>query len=191
MRPFLFEKLKLTDDDAFLDANSSTRLGDIKLFIRRVQVIYDEDAGFAKPPSQEAQVHERTKKATSHRVKLGEETEAAQRTAFYNSESLDNGPIVTFTFKYRPFDVLQANGILTPPTTNKRKASDELKEEPAGDDEAQENGAARAARIQALEDELRTLRSQPSGSRKKAPKRMKAEPLVPVGFVSGEVIDLT
>lgn len=31
----------------------------------------------------------------------------------------------------------------------------------------------------------------PSTSNKKNPKRVKAEPLVPEGFVSGEVIDLT
>ncbi|KZP09231.1 hypothetical protein FIBSPDRAFT_242273 [Athelia psychrophila] len=188
-KPFVFGSLKLTDDDKFLDANPSTRLGDIMLSIWRVQVTSLKEAAQVTPP-QEQHVHERTKKATMHRVKLGNETQSSGIIKKATTKDLDKHPIVTFVFKYRPLDVLKANGIVPTPVGTKRKASDEPKQE-VSEDEVEGPDGDKTAEIKKLEKKLHTLRSKPSDSNKKTPKRVKAERLVPEGFVSGEVIDLT
>ncbi|KZP16392.1 hypothetical protein FIBSPDRAFT_957967 [Athelia psychrophila] len=123
--------------------------------------------------------------------RLGPEKTTEARIEDAEVQFLDENPIVTFTFRYRPHDVLQANGILPIQVDKKRKAVDVPKEELLSEDELEESDATRDARIKASEDELRTLRSKPSGSGKSKAKRVKVESLIPEGFVSGEVIDLT
>ncbi|KZP16453.1 hypothetical protein FIBSPDRAFT_934624 [Athelia psychrophila] len=187
-QPFVFGALKLTDDDKFLDANPSTRLGDIMLSIWRVEVTgMHEAAQVTPPPPQEQHVHERTKKATRHRVKIGNEMQSSYvKFMQVDTKDLDKHPVITFVFKYRPLDVLQANGIVPTPVGTKRKSSDEPKLEVS-----KEPDVERSAEIKEQEDKLLTFRSKLSELRRKKPKRVKAEPLIPEGFVSGEVIDLT
>ncbi|KAF7981222.1 hypothetical protein HWV62_34569 [Athelia sp. TMB] len=104
---------------------------------------------------------------------------------------LDPSPLITFTFRYRPLDVLEASGVI-PSRPKKRKAVEEPKEEVTGGQELDEQDAAEAAREKALEEELQAIRlkrlARASGNRSK---RMKLESLIPEGFVSGEVVDLT
>ncbi|KZP16445.1 hypothetical protein FIBSPDRAFT_895030 [Athelia psychrophila] len=166
-------------------------LGDIVLSIHRVETTCIREWVSETPP-QERPIHERSKKATLHRVQLAAETLATTglSTEEYVTKRLDNGPMATFIFKYRPFDVLRANGIVPTPVGTKRKSSDEPKLE-VSKDEIGGPDAEKIAEIKVLEDKLLTLRSELSESRRKKPKRLKAEPLIPEGFVSGEVIDLT
>ncbi|KZP16449.1 hypothetical protein FIBSPDRAFT_60370 [Athelia psychrophila] len=184
IKPFLFVPLKLTDDDQFLDTSPSTELGDIILSIYRIEITSITDRGPVAPP-QEQQVHERTKKATVHRVKLGTE-KACSSTQGVSSKNLDTHPFAKYVFKYRPIDVLQANGIapapveethniidepvlapemiqmndsVPPPAQKKRKVMVVPKEEAVSDEELEESGATNAAEFKALQDELRTVRS--------------------------------
>ncbi|KZP09216.1 hypothetical protein FIBSPDRAFT_242086 [Athelia psychrophila] len=102
--------------------------------------------------------------------------------------------------------VLRARGIVSLPAGNKRKAVEESKEEVDSDSEFEKPDPVKDARRKAIQEELRTLRARqikdledelqalqptPSGSGKKKAKRMKFEPPIPAGFISGEVIDLT
>ena len=61
------------DDDTFLDTSSSRSIGEIKLIIARTtvpHVIAEADRqDIYHPPPQLQKVHERSKKAISHRVK--------------------------------------------------------------------------------------------------------------------------
>ncbi|KAF9463931.1 hypothetical protein BDZ94DRAFT_1235798 [Collybia nuda] len=109
-RPFSFARLELTDDDAYLDIPTSSELGDIKLEIYEVQVEGKGDFNPSLVPASEAdKIHERSKKAVGHRVKLGEEFRCRERR-FVRIRRLQH--IITFTFRYRPLAILQASGIV-------------------------------------------------------------------------------
>ncbi|KIM80347.1 hypothetical protein PILCRDRAFT_9546 [Piloderma croceum F 1598] len=163
VKPFLFGDLQLTEDEAFLDFSASADI--------------------------EQKVYERAKKATVHRVTLGKEVQRPFRK-LARTELLDKDPVITFVFNYRPLDVLKANGIVPSNVGHKRRVPADLEPENV---KQEINGVADAdaARMKALEDELEALRKKTSSSKSNPAKRMKLEPLVPKGFVSGEVIDLT
>ncbi|KAG6852268.1 hypothetical protein C0991_001433, partial [Blastosporella zonata] len=65
-RLFMFSELELTDDDQYLQAGISPELGEIKLVIRRCQLL-----GVMPTPrfnySEPEKIHERSKKAMGHR----------------------------------------------------------------------------------------------------------------------------
>ncbi|KZP16452.1 hypothetical protein FIBSPDRAFT_958018 [Athelia psychrophila] len=172
------------DDDKFLDTSPPLGLGDIVLSIYRIEITSIRDRVPSAPP-QEQQVHERTKKATVHRVKLGTEQTCASTRIFFGKH-LDEHPIATFVFKYRPLDVLQANGIVSapveethntidepvpapemiqmndsapPPAQKKRKFMVVPKEEAVSDDELEKPGVTDNAKLEAFQDELLTVRS--------------------------------
>lgn len=184
IKHFLFAPLELTDDDKFLDTSPPLGLGDIVLSIYRIEITSIRDRVPSAPP-QEQQVHERTKKATVHRVKLGTEQTCASTRIFFGKH-LDEHPIATFVFKYRPLDVLQANGIVSapveethntidepvpapemiqmndsapPPAQKKRKFMVVPKEEAVSDDELEKPGVTDNAKLEAFQDELLTVRS--------------------------------
>ncbi|KAJ7467185.1 hypothetical protein FB451DRAFT_1093244, partial [Mycena latifolia] len=113
IKPFVFSSLELTDDDAFLGAGGSSHkeLGVIELSIYPVVV---PPGRLAEPPTvaslSEIKVHERSKKAVTQQITLAKAEKLAMPETFVSPKS--SGPdIVKFTFKYRPLDILQANGI--------------------------------------------------------------------------------
>jgi len=118
------------------------------------------------------------------------------------------GPdIVKFCFKYRPIDVLRANGIAPPPPQLKRKASAEPPPRAQTPDDSEALADLEEARI--LREKLRALEAKLSkrekkprikeepgavvdltqGSSRSKSKRVKLEEKRP--FIPGEVIDLT
>jgi len=108
--PFLFSSLVVTDDDTYLDASPSPSLGEIKLDIFRTTV--PEKVAKLQPPVNARlphlqKVHERSKKAIAHRVNYGAEIPVS--CAGVSSKRVER--LVTFTFKYRPLDMLRANDI--------------------------------------------------------------------------------
>ncbi|KAF7981536.1 hypothetical protein HWV62_33123 [Athelia sp. TMB] len=117
--PFLFGSVKLTDDDSVLDASLSSSLGDISLSIWRTKLISVREFG-PEVILPEQQIHERAKKAILHQVKLGDEEVRASEKNTYKTKRLDKQPLVTFTFKYRPLNVLEAN-VIVPPESAKRR----------------------------------------------------------------------
>ncbi|KAJ7020007.1 hypothetical protein C8F04DRAFT_925977, partial [Mycena alexandri] len=126
IKPFVFSSLSLTDDDAYLGGGTSNQLQDlgvIELSIHPVRVSMTRH-GAANGPSRDLsalKVHERSKKAVTQQVTFG----LARPTQFVHATRA--GPdMVTFCFKYRPLDILRANGIAPQGTQLKRKASVEV-----------------------------------------------------------------
>jgi hypothetical protein len=120
------------DDDKYLDSNASQNIGEIALKIWRVTVgrTMDVKHGWrhGKQMEDEQKVHEKSKKATTHRIKyvalripigslfppnqsvhltyphairLGKEITGRRRRAT-TAHDMDSEPICTFIFKYRP-----------------------------------------------------------------------------------------
>ncbi|KAF7305834.1 hypothetical protein HMN09_00737400 [Mycena chlorophos] len=197
VRPFTFSTLATTDDDdalrLLLPDSISEHLGVIELSFIPIhvgEVVMDpSSARVKKYRLPDVVVHERSKKAVTQRVSLGN---AAAAEVLPTAEVHELGPaVVTFRFKYRPLDVLQANGIAPIPTssssrlgaTGKRKASDEPSANPstakrgktvtsiksefdetAGSDDskakARDGVAAEDEEIRALKERLATLEAQ-------------------------------
>ncbi|PPQ95211.1 hypothetical protein CVT26_014902 [Gymnopilus dilepis] len=110
---FKFGSLQSTDDDAYLESNSSQNLGEITLEIHKVdvrQLCSGQKSGIYRQAPEVDKVHERSKKALSHQVHY--ETRELKlcyprpRPLVRRLESL-----ATFTFLYRPLAVLQAADI--------------------------------------------------------------------------------
>ncbi|THU77924.1 hypothetical protein K435DRAFT_845972 [Dendrothele bispora CBS 962.96] len=187
---FLFSRLDLTDDDAYLDTNH-TQIGEIKVVFHEGVIV--SDATFAPCGFKGAEkVHERSKKAISHQVGLGVE-EQTPRQNFLYSRRLRT--LATMVFRYRPIDILQANG-LAPPTPKppaepqvgeKRPAPPEDTLDPtmSGDEEDEDNEEeieALEARltvlheIEALEARLAVLRNKRRRMTVKSEPGVKTEP---------------
>ncbi|KAG0702821.1 hypothetical protein DFH29DRAFT_1045353 [Suillus ampliporus] len=132
-KPFVFSTVRLTgisappvphrcsDEDEFVDTSSAS-LGQIQVRICKVTL------GDRFHPSQNIQtehkVHERSKKAVTHCIGLGDETMIPQ-TMLRKSQYIGQ-PLAVFTFKYRDRNLLKANGVIPVPTVFKRKASQEI-----------------------------------------------------------------
>ncbi|KZP17654.1 hypothetical protein FIBSPDRAFT_933868 [Athelia psychrophila] len=117
-----------TDENEYTETGNARHIGEIelKIYHRKKSTIVPA-TWTADNPLGEPKIHERAKKATSHKVKyvaqtsllvlfppdlsrLGDETMCQNSTEQYTvtlGEKLAN-----FTFKYRPIDVLRANGII-------------------------------------------------------------------------------
>ncbi|KIJ60376.1 hypothetical protein HYDPIDRAFT_117292 [Hydnomerulius pinastri MD-312] len=194
-RSFMFSKLQLTDEDEYL-GQASKHLGEIKLQIRRVEINQMGIVPSVTNLSGQSKVHERSKKAVSHCVSYGQETKS-EPTYNVGVRHLDVDPLVAFIFKYRDYDLLQANGIIPKPPAVERKPAvpedvldltidNDVKEEPAGDEIRALDDAIRAMRQKRAALQSKRSNSGESSSQPPA-KRVKREKSVP----SGEVIDLT
>ncbi|KAF9463929.1 hypothetical protein BDZ94DRAFT_1257779 [Collybia nuda] len=130
-RHLVFSSVELTDDDAFLDTANVKDLGDISLKIFEVLQFHQTETflpeGLRVP---DGKVHERSKKITGHRVGLGPEKSRNPCRRMFVAEKVGS-VLVTFLFKYRPIDILRADGIAptgssTPQKlTGKRKVEDD------------------------------------------------------------------
>jgi len=186
-RPYVFSPIEFTDDDTSFNQNASLHaLGEISIEIWRVEMgraISDPNTIFPE----EQKVNERSKKALVHRVKLGEEVQAMQ-SPVCPCNKLDLEPAVTFVFKYRPLEMLKANGLVPIVAGQKRRAAAD-----PGEDELKKEGSEVEdddAEIQALEERMNILKAR-RGHRNSTVKRVKIEPRNQNVFVPGEVIDLT
>ncbi|KAK7006219.1 hypothetical protein R3P38DRAFT_1704009 [Favolaschia claudopus] len=180
-RRLLFGQQVLSDDDSLLSADVSPELGSIIVKMRVVK---------NKPRSRDSHreswrdpktqiLHERSKKAIGHTVQFG--AEFMKR----NAPGVPHDVVkylATFVFKYRPIDLLRAEGIAPPIIRSQPYASarsDEVLDLTLDDDDA--------AEIKRLEARLLELKSK--GVRVKSEPRVKAERVS--GFAQGEIIDLT
>ncbi|KDQ14886.1 hypothetical protein BOTBODRAFT_174402 [Botryobasidium botryosum FD-172 SS1] len=118
IKPFIFARLHVTDDD-FAAPIVPSEIGSIKLTIKRVIVQQTSMPPRFKQPKQRLKtVHEKSKKAGLHIVSYGEKMRLKTNARMYTNtpyDPSDTEPWVTFIFKYRPLDWLQAEGI-APPT---------------------------------------------------------------------------
>ncbi|KAK7005969.1 hypothetical protein R3P38DRAFT_3367349 [Favolaschia claudopus] len=213
LKPFVFSTLELTDDDSAFGTSLSSpeKLGLIQLTLSPVEVLGSKDGtGFLdhyEVPDQK--VHERTKKAVTQQIKLAE-AEILENPKPFAKLRRSGADIVTFSFEYRPIDVLRANGVVPPPTILKRKAAAECSSPPVEDrdrDDAEELAAleevkALREKLRGLEEKLFMIRDvKPRIKSEKTSatidltqdrfkrKRVKVE--AKPSFIPGEVIDLT
>ncbi|KAF7357813.1 hypothetical protein MVEN_00827300 [Mycena venus] len=118
VRPFVFGTLDITDDEAVPVSNPDEALGTIDLEIWKVET---SDAGpstwtgTAAPVPQKIQ--ERSKKAVTQQIGFGDSVDR-QPVKVLSCKWTER--IVTFSFKYRPLDLLRADGI-APPVRDKGK----------------------------------------------------------------------
>lgn len=105
------------DDDSYLGTSASMKLGEISISIWRTALGARHVASSSLQPPEDPKVHERSKKAFSHRVKyanplsalfedlipgrFGEAVRQAQPIHTVGVQKLDREPLVTFIFKYR------------------------------------------------------------------------------------------
>ncbi|KIM75639.1 hypothetical protein PILCRDRAFT_13420 [Piloderma croceum F 1598] len=103
------------DDDILLDTSAADTLGEISIQMwrtsqRKLPFTHSSNLHYMKLPG-ELQLHKRSKKLTSHHIEFGEEVSCPTGIRI-KCIHLDEEPIVTFIFKYRPLDILKANGIV-------------------------------------------------------------------------------
>ncbi|KAF8881336.1 hypothetical protein BD779DRAFT_1546476 [Infundibulicybe gibba] len=137
-RPLIFSKTEFTDEEAYINANSDN-LGEITVEIWVIQLdprpmaVQDHEPE-ARPA---AKIHEGTaKKAIAHRATFGEEFAIAEYMG-YQSGSY-KWREMTFVFKYRPREYLQAEGIIPPnpePDARPPKRAAETPEPSTSEDE--------------------------------------------------------
>lgn len=121
----MFTKLNLTDDDAYLDVAAPLSLGEIEVALYRVERRRNRNH---RPPLNSISqgvdftrrvYHEYNKKGIDHEASLGspkrvESISRSQHKPFCFTKPRGD-PIVTFRFKYRPLEVLQAQEIAPQP----------------------------------------------------------------------------
>ncbi|KAJ7907324.1 hypothetical protein B0H13DRAFT_2019000 [Mycena leptocephala] len=149
-RDFVFSAIQVTDDDAYLyTLDNPPAFGTIRLELWEAQIEQIVQAPFQHRYGGqvlESQIlHETSKKAGAHHVKFGGEYIVPQATVnMVNGARTGASPLATFTFNYRPFDILLAGGIIPRPQVSvKSEAVD--------------------ARIQDLEAQLALLRAKQVG----------------------------
>lgn len=142
MQPFKFAGLHTHDNDDLLTSQSILEnIGVIRVDVYRILPILETDYRNEFRPSVMTEVgpiHERSKKAGSHCVSLGDTKVCSPRRTLH-TRLLDPqaGPFATFIFRYRPLALLQANGIALngpPPVPSsslrKRRSEVDAKPEP-------------------------------------------------------------
>ncbi|KAJ6507713.1 hypothetical protein C8R47DRAFT_966554 [Mycena vitilis] len=144
-RPLVFGRQELTDDDQYLDSSLSPDLGTITLKLDHTNQYRTAPTlrQCASIPSRQSKLHERSKKVIGS---LGAEflslgpSHMVDDTALEILESL-----AQFTFRYRPLDLLKANGIAP---ADKPRLARPAAAEVVPDEEDEE---AIAAKIKALQ----------------------------------------
>ncbi|KAK2460251.1 hypothetical protein APHAL10511_007640 [Amanita phalloides] len=185
-RYFSFSPISYTDDDAYLHV-SVANLGVIKIDIWSVLV--GGERQFCCPTiDSDVKVHERSKKLGVHRVQFGEE-EMTQYKVIHDTKPVCR--LATFIFKYRPLDILQANGILPLAPLSHDISSQQVRENkkrklPEGDViEVKDDDEDLGRRVKKLKKELQQLEARQAKEGKvKVERQNRLSP-------TNEVIDLT
>jgi len=190
-KPILFSSLDSTDDDVYLHSDSSKHLGEITLEIWSIKFGESKTRRHSSRNIGVEKVHERSKKAIEHQIKLGDEQ--SHEYPRDKARSVTKVALLaTFTFKYRSIDLLRANGIAPPEPQvgEKRKASDRDAETPESDDEDIEAEELKvlSQELRALGDKINEIQSR-RAKKKRSSKKVKTEDRPVVR--STEVIDLT
>ncbi|KAL4064627.1 hypothetical protein J3A83DRAFT_643511 [Scleroderma citrinum] len=207
LRPYMFSRLELTDEDEYLD-KSSKHLGEIRLDVWRAitESQSSTSSTYHGIPETEGKIHERAKKALSHCIGYGSDVPTAT-IKFVSTTLIGAKPLATFIFRYREYNILRANGIIPKPAEN--KSAPQLDQNPAQQDildltvedviavKPEEDIKSIDAAIRALQRKRVALEASSSatsasvavrmGGSQPPAKRIKRES----GFTSGEVIDLT
>ncbi|KAJ3843925.1 hypothetical protein EV361DRAFT_291144 [Lentinula raphanica] len=186
-KPFVFSNVDVTDDDQYLN-QATAGLGDIKLVISHATLNILGSGEYTKYNTI-GKVHERSKKATGHKVDLRD----AHSVPYTDTIDVIVGDtIVNFIFRYRPIELLRADGVAPPAPRTKSSVKGEVLDLT---EDSEEEDTTR--RIQSLEEELVQLRRKRRKTQHvKAEPEVKAEPgTSSLGSrdpnASHDVIDLT
>ncbi|KAI0935003.1 hypothetical protein AcV7_003921 [Taiwanofungus camphoratus] len=120
-QPYQFAPLVLTDNDSVAnpDGSGNDNLGVIEVRVRRA-TIRRRGGSHGRPKyrvnaiPERGPIHERSKKAGVHCVSLGEGIRCAPHKHRYKVNCVDpvDRPLIRFVFRYRPKELLQAQGII-------------------------------------------------------------------------------
>ncbi|KAJ7882295.1 hypothetical protein B0H13DRAFT_2048339 [Mycena leptocephala] len=190
-RPLTFGKQVLTDDDAYLNAAISPELGTIKAVCDLVRPRHGRGTtrrNWHRPQETHGIMHERSKKAMGHSVQFGPEFH--RQNLPFQKASQTIRTLATFTFKYRPIELLRAEGI-APPAPRAQRAATPTDVVDLSMDVDEDDGDD--AEIRKLETRLNALKKKNKGKQVKREssnikKEIKSEEPI---FRPGEVIDLT
>ncbi|KAF8199826.1 hypothetical protein K438DRAFT_1966188 [Mycena galopus ATCC 62051] len=197
-KPFIFSSLELTDDDAFLGGPSHQSLGVIELKILPIEVIGPGDSIQVSSLSG-ITVHERSKKAVTQQITVADPEPNKKPKSILKTRAT-GAALANFSFKYRPADILRANGIM-PPLLKRKASADPVREQTPDDDDddAQEEKVLRE-RLNAIE--AKRLKKEKTARIKNEPdaivdltqdrkKKVKSESKPEPAFSHREIIDLT
>ncbi|KAJ7614139.1 hypothetical protein FB45DRAFT_262539 [Roridomyces roridus] len=183
-RPLMFSKQALTDDDEYLNASISPHFGTIRLELRHVKKNPLSGLSTANSKDYKTQIlHEKSKKAVGHAVQFGAEFQSKLNT---HLKTTTVQKLVTFVFKYRPIELLQAEGFAPPPIRTERAPPMDILDLTMDTDEDDAKVELRQleARVGVLKKKLKRVKQEPS-----VKKELKTESQ-PI-FEPGDVIDLT
>jgi len=163
-KPMVFSALDSTDDDLYLYSDSSRQLGEIRLEIWSVEIGEELIVTDVFPGVGKGKIHERSKKAIAHQIKLGDE-QLFQEPPI-GVETTRVAHLATFVFKYRSIDLLRANGIVPPEprAEGKRKANAVESDEEDAD----------AKELKALRKKISEIESR-QAKKKSSSKKVKTE----------------
>ncbi|KAL4258814.1 hypothetical protein AB1N83_008136 [Pleurotus pulmonarius] len=188
-RGLIFSKINVTDDEEYLTHTTHHNLGEITLDVWTAR--YAErtvPALFVQLPNEP--VHEKSKKSGTHCIGLGasEQVESTEDDTAHLWNRIKH--LATFSFKYRPLELLQANGIVPapPPVPAPEEDDAEAEEELKGLKRQMEVMQERLAQLEKSRGAKR-VRAEPDVAERRTRKRVKVEPKST--FVPGELIDLT
>ncbi|KAH9481198.1 hypothetical protein JR316_0005718 [Psilocybe cubensis] len=127
LRPFVFSHCRLVEDESEQMVKNLSSIGEIKVKISHVETGSVTDNHGHIPPFDELRIYERAKKGITHGTQLGtavpREPKHARKVNFKRTQ-------VTFEFRYRPIDILMADGIApqptSPPSVKRQHASEHL-----------------------------------------------------------------
>ncbi|KAF8900902.1 hypothetical protein CPB85DRAFT_137882 [Mucidula mucida] len=179
----MFSSLQLTDDDGLLGSAVSNELGEIR--VEHWHVMLGAPLPFTPTAYTDTGiVHERSKKAVSHRTRLG----APKITSLQTQRGATRvARLLTVIFRYRPLEMLRANGIAPPPLQQHSGSKKRARSPDAdiSDDDSEDE----SARIAKLEAELERLRSgKKSNKRVKREQEVKQEKIV---LDPNDIVDVT
>ncbi|KAF4597673.1 hypothetical protein EYR40_008137 [Pleurotus pulmonarius] len=179
----------LVNDEEYLTHTTHHNLGEITLDVWTAR--YAErtvPALFVQLPDEP--VHEKSKKSGTHCIGLGasEQVESTEDDTAHLWNRIKH--LATFSFKYRPLELLQANGIVPapPPVPAPEEDDAEAEEELKGLKRQMEIMQERLAQLEKSRGAKR-VRAEPDVAERRTRKRVKVEPKST--FVPGELIDLT
>ncbi|KJA13477.1 hypothetical protein HYPSUDRAFT_1078854 [Hypholoma sublateritium FD-334 SS-4] len=180
-----FAALDITDDDSCLENPPLRNIGYIRVVMTRGKRGEFLPEGREHDIENLGKVHERLKTGLSHRVKYGPAEQAAVKRTCCQYEV--QGKPVTFLFRYRPLDVLQANEIAPRIGSQSEDKANDVTAMVKGEGIINVNSDDEKERelLAQLESVRNRKRAKQNNGLPK--KKVKAE----ANFVPGEVIDLT
>jgi len=202
-RKLMFSKLQVSEDESAELEGNYAKIGTIAVSFHDATILpLTGVLNFTDGMVTETHpISERSKKAGAHCVGLGAKVEVPAVTACATARAAMSS--ATFVFKYRPIELLIANGLapaaLLPNLPEPVGAGDNPAHLESGNEatavksESDENDDLDAARLRALEVEMEAIKARRALKNSDRPnKRVKREPISHNGvFAQGEVIDLT